>query len=113
MHDFMKKATLILCGLAMVIGSSLLAPAMQKITLEYPTASPTVLPLLITLPALTLLLGLVLSSALTSKFPIKTLILSGIILILFGGVLPYFIHSLTVIIILRGIMGVGLGMRCV
>lgn len=110
MHDFMKKATLILCGLAMVIGSSLLAPAMQKISLEYPTASPTILPLLITLPALTLLAGLVLSSALTNRFPIKTLILSGIILILIGGVLPYFLHSLTIIIILRGVMGVGLGM---
>lgn len=110
MHDFMKKATLILCGLAMVIGSTLLAPAMQKIALEYPNASPTVLPLMITLPALTLLVGLIVSSALTSKFPIKTLILSGIILILIGGVLPYFIHSLTVIIILRGVLGIGLGM---
>ena len=102
MHDFMKKTTLILCGLAMVIGSTLLAPAMQKIALEYPNASPTVLPLMITLPALTLLAGLIVSSALTNKFPIKTLILSGIILILIGGVLPYFIHSLTVIIVLRG-----------
>lgn len=110
MHDFMKKTTLILCGLAMVIGSTLLAPAMQKIALEYPNASPTVLPLMITLPALTLLAGLIVSSALTSKFPIKTLILSGIILILIGGVLPYFIHSLTVIIVLRGILGIGLGM---
>ncbi len=110
MHELMKKATLILCGLAMVIGSSLLAPAMEKISAEYPAAPPALLPLIITLPALTLLIGLVASSALSTKVPIKNLILSGLILILISGVGPYFVHSLYVIIILRGILGIGLGM---
>ena len=110
MHELMKKTTLILCGLAMVIGSSLLAPAMEKISAEYPAAPAALLPLVITLPALTLLVGLVTSSALSARLPIKTLILTGLILILIGGVLPYFLHSLYVIIALRGILGVGLGM---
>ena len=48
MHEFMKKATLILCGLAMVIGSSLLAPAMEKISAEYPrTSIPVIIALII------------------------------------------------------------------
>ena len=110
MHELMKKITLILCGLAMVIGSSLLAPAMAMISAEYPDASPTLLPLMITLPALTLLAGLALSASLTSRFSIKTLILAGLVLILFSGVTPYFLHTLPVIIFLRGLLGVGLGM---
>lgn len=110
MHELMKKTTLILCGLAMVIGSSLLAPAMEKISAEYPHISAALLPLIITLPVLTLLVGLVTSSALSTRLSIKTLILTGLILILISGVLPYFIHSFYVIIALRGILGVGLGM---
>ena len=110
MKALLKKITLILIGLAMIIGATLVSPALHEIGLSYPDADPALLPLLVTLPSLTLLLGLVISSVLSSKVAAKPLILLGLLLILVSGVLPAFLHDLTLIILLRGILGVGMGM---
>ena len=109
MQNFMKKTTLILIGLAMIIGCTLLSPAMHEIALAYPDAPSTLFPLLITLPSLTLLAGLAVSAALSSKIAAKPLILLGLVLILAGGMLPAWMNSLPLIIVCRGVLGVGLG----
>ena len=95
MQALLKKITLILIGLAMIIGATLVSPALHEIGLSYPDADPALLPLLVTLPSLTLLLGLVISSVLSSKVAAKPLILLGLLLILVSGVLPAFLHDLT------------------
>lgn len=110
MQELMKKTTLILIGLAMIIGATLVSPALHEIGLAYPDADPALLPLLVTLPSLTLLLGLVVSSVLSSKVAAKPLILLGLLLILVSGIGPAFLSNLTLIIVLRGVLGVGLGM---
>lgn len=110
MQALMKKITLILIGLAMIIGATLVSPALQEIGLAYPDADPALLPLLVTLPSLTLLLGLVISSVLSSKIAAKPLILIGLALILAAGVCPAFLSNLMLIILMRGVLGVGMGM---
>ena len=109
MKSLCQKTALILIGLTLVIGATLISPALHEIGLAFPDADPALLPLVVTLPSLTLVAGLAISSALSSKISARSLILLGLALIVVGGIAPAFMSDLLLIIIMRGIVGVGMG----
>ena len=87
----MKKLTLLLLGIINVIGIGLISPVMTDFAKDFPTLSDTSIAMVVTTPAITLLLGLAVSAWLVNNVQRKNLLLLGISCAVFGGILPSFL----------------------
>lgn len=110
MKDLITQLTLIFIGIGTIVGSNLLSPALEIIKQSYPGASPLLLPMVVTLPALTSLLGLAMASTLNRTISAKKLIIFGLFLFTFGGIIPAVLTNLYLILICRALVGIGFGM---
>lgn len=106
----MKKLTLLLLGIINVIGIGLISPVMTDFAKDFPTLSDTSIAMVVTTPAITLLLGLAVSAWLVNTIQRKNLLLLGISCAVVGGVLPAFLNNFNLILIARGLLGFGMGL---
>lgn len=110
MKDFISQLTLIFVGIGTIVGSNMLSPALEIIKQSYPGASALLLPMVVTLPALTSLLGLAMASTLNKTISAKKLIILGLFLFTFGGMVPAVLTNLYLILLCRALVGIGFGM---
>ena len=88
--------------------------ALTAIGAHFPDASQTMIQNLISIPCLVVIPVTLIVGKLMDSMSKKLLSLIGIICFLVGGFLPAFMSSLTVILVLRGILGIGIGVvQCV
>jgi MFS family permease len=81
---------------------------------HFPDASQTMIQNLISIPCLVVIPVTLIVGKLMDSVSKKLLALIGIICFLVGGFLPAFMSSLTIILVLRGILGIGIGIvQCV
>lgn len=111
MQTTMKKATLLLLGLVNVIGIGLVSPVLNSFSADFPTVSMTSVAMVITMPACTLLFGLAVCTVISRKIPRKVILLTGLICVIFGGILPAFLNNFALILTARGILGFGMGLN--
>ena len=64
---------------------------------------------IISIPCVVVIPATIIAGKLMDLFAKKTLTIIGLLLIFIGGLLPAFIHDFTLIVIFRGIFGVGIG----
>jgi len=76
---------------------------------QFPTASQSLIQSIISIPCLAVLPTTLLSGKLMDSMPKKTLGIIGMVIFLVGGVVPVCLTSLPVILVLRGIFGIGVG----
>lgn len=76
---------------------------------QFPTASQSLIQSIISIPCLAVLPTTLLSGKLMDSMPKKTLGIIGMVIFLVGGVVPVCLTSLTVILVFRGIFGIGVG----
>lgn len=94
--------------LIMAIGAT--TPALASIAQVYPNLPFSIIVLIATVPTLVLVPFSLISGRLAGTvITYKSLTIIGVILVLIGGVGPYFISSFTLILVMRGILGAGLG----
>lgn len=62
------------------------------------------------MPAITLLVGLAICAAITNKVQRKLILLSGIGCTVLGGIAPAFLHDFNLILVSRGLLGLGMGL---
>lgn len=108
--ELIKKITLILIGIGMVIGSNLMTPSLEIIRQSYDASAENLIPLMITLPALTSLIGMMGSAALTRNHSTKKLVMIGLLIFTIGGIVPAWLTSLPLILVFRALVGIGFGM---
>lgn len=108
--ELIKKITLILIGIGMVIGSNLMTPSLEIIRQSYDASAENLIPLMITLPALTSLIGMMGSAMLTSKYSTKKLVIIGLVIFTIGGIVPAWLTSLPLMLVFRALVGIGFGM---
>lgn len=82
---------------------------MADIIEAFPDYNPTIVMLVATFPGLIQIVPALFYGKLNSIFKKRTLLFTGLILFMFGGVMPFFIDSLPLIIAFRGILGLGVG----
>jgi MFS family permease len=85
------------------------APAIADMLAVFKDASPQTMMLMTTAPAITMVLINLLFGKLATLFNRRTLFNTGMAGFLIGGVGPYFLDNLTAIFVMRGILGLGLG----
>ncbi|NTU88769.1 MAG: MFS transporter [Actinobacteria bacterium] len=85
------------------------SPLLPVIGAGLKVSDPLILGLIITLPTLTLIPTNLLSGVLAAKMSKKTLFLIGAVLFIIGGVGPIFTSSIVTFLILRAVMGLGIG----
>ena len=99
-----------ICMLSVMLMAALaMSPGIADFISEY-GVSETVANLSITLPYLISIPFTLLAGRLTASFSKKVLSLAGTLIICFTGILPYFLRDFTAILIVRALMGVGLGL---
>ncbi|MBR0396839.1 MAG: MFS transporter [Eubacterium sp.] len=76
---------------------------------QFPSASQSLIQSIISIPCLAVLPTTLLSGKLMGSMPKKTLGMIGMLIFLIGGVAPFMLTSLPVILVLRGIFGIGVG----
>ena len=98
------------CALLMM-GAIAVASNLANIMAAFPEVSPTtIVAYMISIPCLIVIPVTIITGKLMDKIAKKTLVIVGILFWLVGGVIPFFLSSLTTILVLRCVFGIGLGM---
>ena len=103
------KFSVILMSLAATVGLTLVSPVAAQMADSFPLADQSLLSLVVTMPAFTLLAGLFAVSFLSKRTECRRLIFFAYVCIIAGGVLPALLSDIWLILIMRGILGIGMG----
>lgn len=106
----LSKLAIMLLLMPATITVPIISPATNAILAEYHDIPTNIVTMMITLPALSMIVGLILSPILVKKIPAKTITLAGLLLYLFCCTTPIYIHSFALIFAFRFLAGVGSGM---
>lgn len=109
MQNKMLKPTIISISMATVMAGAAISPALGVIAQAFPTASTTMIKLILTAPALTIIPFTFLTSYLTTKFPKRTIVMFGLVIYLVGGIGPQFMPTIELLILFRLVLGAGVG----
>lgn len=95
--------------LAMGMGTT--SPALASIGKAFPDVDFSLILLVATIPALAMIPSSMIGGKLAGGIVrFKTIVLSGIILFIVGGTLPYFMNNFPLILVMRVVLGIGLGL---
>lgn len=82
---------------------------MADIIAAFPNYNPTIVMLVATFPGLIQIVPALFYGKLSQRFKKRTLLFTGLTLFIIGGVMPFFLDSLPLIIAFRGLLGLGVG----
>lgn len=103
------RIALLSLSLLTIMSGAGIAPGLHKIAEAFPNTSATVVKLIITLPPLIMIASSLLSGVLGQLINHRVLIVSGIVLFIFGGVSGGFMQTIPQIMTCRVILGFGTG----
>lgn len=107
-----KMLTLSILSISMitVMAGAAVSPALGNISTAFPDSSASEIKMILTLPALFIIVFSLISGSLLARFSKKQILISGIIIYLIGGVGPVFTDNIYSILICRAILGIGCGL---
>jgi len=94
------------CALLMM-GAMAIASGLSAIAENFPHLPQTTIQLLITLPCIVIIIATPIIGKLQEYISSKTLLIFGVLCFLIGGVLPAYMQSFTLILIMRAVVGIG------
>lgn len=97
-------------SLLTVMAGAAMAPALGAIREHFADCSPMTVQLIVSLPALFIILATFLFRPLCRLVRTRTLALSGLILYVLAGAGAYFIDNIVWLLVMRGMLGVSVGM---
>ena len=106
----MLKPTIISISMAIVMAGAAISPALGLIAEAFPEASSTTIKLVLTAPSIMIIPFSFLSSYLTSKMTKRSIIMIGLFIYMIGGIGPQLVSNITLLMILRLILGAGVGL---
>lgn len=105
----LKAALLSLALLAIMTGAPI-APILGEVAKEFPEASATAVQMVLTLPSIFIMVVSILTGQLAVKVPKRSLLFTGLTLFVVGGTAGVFAPTITLLLITRSLLGVGVGM---
>ena len=106
----MVKLGIYSCALLMM-GAIAVASNLTNIMAAFPDVDPTtIVSYMISIPCLIVIPVTIITGKLMEKMAKKTLMIIGVLCWLIGGIMPFFLTSLGAILVMRCIIGVGVGM---
>lgn len=110
MSNVLVKISILSISLLTVMASAAISPALAKIRQAFPGADITLVKLVLTLPSLLIIPFSLLGGWLVSRMKKKNILLIGLFIYFLGGVGGGFAQSITQLLIIRGIFGIGVGL---
>ncbi len=110
MNPFLIQVSILSISLLTVMASAAISPALAKIAQAFPGTEPTSIKLVLTLPSLLIIPFSLLAGWLASRMRKKLILLIGLVIYFLGGVGGGFANSITQLLIIRGIFGIGVGL---
>ncbi len=86
------------------------SPVISSISATYPDVSESTIKMLTTIPSLMMVIMSLVSGGLTSRYPIKKIVVFASFFSLVGGVMPVFLDGFAFLIVSRVIFGIGHGL---
>ena len=110
MNKLFLKSSILSISLLTVMASAAISPALAKIFQAFPGVDPTLIKLVLTLPSLLIIPFSLLCGWLVKWVPKKYILLIGLVIYFAAGVGGAFAHTITQLLIIRGIFGMGVGL---
>ncbi|MFH1227057.1 MAG: MFS transporter, partial [Planctomycetota bacterium] len=110
MNSLLVKISILSISLLTVMASAAISPALAKIRQAFPGTDITLIKLVLTLPSLLIIPFSLLAGWLASRMKKKTILLIGLVIYFLGGVGGGLAKSITQLLIIRGIFGIGVGL---
>lgn len=104
------KVTVLMLSLVTVMAGAAVAPALGPIGEYFSNADPLLIKLIVTLPALFIIFTSLSFNAISSKLTSKTIAVLGLVLYIIGGCGAGFADNIYLLLVFRGILGVGVGL---
>jgi MFS family permease len=109
MASLLVKLSMLSISLLTVMASAAISPALAKISQAFPGTDSTLIKLVLTLPSLLIIPFSLLSGWLAARMKKKYVLLIGLVIYFLGGMGGGFARSITELLIIRGLFGVGVG----
>lgn len=106
----MKKTTILSISLLTIMASAAISPALGNIAAFFSETDPTTIKLIITLPSIMIIPFSFLSGKLADCMKKKTLLVIGLLAYISGGIGGGFVSDIHLLLLLRGLLGVGVGL---
>ena len=107
--NFAKKAAVLSVSTITILGSTAVSPALSGIKSAFPQMSDGWIQMILTLPTLLIIPSCLLCRYAISRMGQKNVLLLGIIIYLIGGLGAGLAPSFAVLLVMRGILGIGCG----
>ncbi len=104
------KLAILSISLLTIMASAAISPALSTIQKHFYDVDEIYIKMIVTLPALFIIPVTLLTGKLVFIFKKKTLLITGAILYVIGGVSGAFANSIWTLLALRGVMGIGVGL---
>lgn len=102
--------TILSISLLTVMAGAAIAPALGAISAHFAGRSPLLIQLIVSLPALFIILTNLLFPRLCRLMKTRTLALTGLLLYVVAGAGAFFVDNISVLLVFRALMGVSVGM---
>ncbi len=104
------KPTILSISLLTVMAGAAVSPALGSISENFSSASPETIKMILSLPAITIMIFAYISGRLANTFSKRHILIAGLMLYLLGGVGAAFTTTIHQLLIFRAILGVGVGL---
>jgi len=109
MHKLLKP-TILSISLLTVMAGAAMSPALGSISRAFPDASPQLIKMVLSLPAVMIILFSIVSGQLTSFISKKMILITGLIIYLVGGLGAAFTGTVYQLLLFRALLGIGVGL---
>jgi MFS family permease len=110
MNTLFVRMSILSISLLTVMASAAISPALAKIHQAFGGVDPTLIKLVLTLPSLLIIPFSLLAGWLAGRMNKKIILLIGLVIYFLGGVGGAFARSITELLVIRGIFGIGAGL---
>lgn len=105
----MRKASILSLSLLTVMAGAAVAPALGVIREYFSEAGALMIQLIISMPAIFIFLTSFIFPKLARIFPVKSLVMIGLLFYVFGGCLAGVFSSIWMVLTMRALVGIGVG----
>lgn len=108
MHKWSMRAVVLSLSL-LILSPPAVSPAVADMIEAFPQVSPNIVMLVLTMPSIIMVIFSLVYSKLVRFTARRTLVNTAMICYIIGGVAPAFLDNIYMIILMRGIFGIGIG----
>lgn len=109
-YEPMIKPTILSLSLLTIMSGAAVGPALANIATAFPDASPTSIKLILTVPAIFIIIFSFISGWLSIRFSKRYILIFGLIIYLIGGLGGGLTNSIEYLLVFRALLGVGVGL---